>query len=472
MPPEVTLLEPSDPAPIVVTPEAGIPPLFQVPGHLATVVDAAPAEAEAEAPVAYQAWLIPEGVSTDDGRFMALGSIAARLERLPLMASDRNLPAHLQAEFIGNLVEFSRGVDTDGGQWFISSVDFDTDESALEWQRMVREDRIRGVSVDLQILRARIKTEEGEIVDAFTGEPAEDQSWPDDELVWLVVDEGLIMGATMVPMPAFRNARVEPVTAAAVFDVLPLEWFSRPELDQPVRAQVSVLPNNAGGGPIRGHGAAWGTCLVGHRGCIIPPASELDYALARRIPSPAGLLAPIYWQPNGDLYSHAPLDLEWWDAISWYEQNLRVVGFVQVGEDVHGIWTAGYCSDQLAGRHLSGDWRPYGPEGYEFIGWSIVNSPGFPVPAAIAAAVANRRAIVGSAEPDCGCEDAPALEFSAEVESTGEAWIPDLAALAAAVSALTSRLDVALGRVELEWDRYQARGRSAMALGSLEKPEA
>lgn len=442
------------------------------PGHLdVAVVDPDGPEGPAPAQAVFQAWLVPEGFATDDGRWMAPGSLSARLERLPLMASDRNLPAHLQAEFIGNLMTFSRAVSADGVSWFVAAVDFDSDESAVEWQRMVEEDRIRGVSVDLIMVRGRVKTGEGDLLDAETGEPADDQSWPADDSVWLVVDEGLIAGATMVPMPAFRDARVEPVDQAVAAAALPTEWFTLGEFERPVRASVFPLSEGTGG-RLLGHGAAWGTCLVGHPPCILPPASNTDYALARRVPSPGGLAAPIYWQPDGDLYSHAPVDLPWWEAISWYEKNCQVVGMALVSEDLHGIRLAGYCGPQLLSRHLSGDWRPYDP-GHELIGWSIVNKPGFPVPAAVAAALASGRAIVGSAEP-CDCPDGAEAEVMAPQAAAGpvEAGTVEerLGTLTEAVVGLAGRLDGALGMIELEWARYQSARRVEGALAPLEPP--
>lgn len=433
--------------------------------------------------VTYRAWLVPEDFATDDGRYMAPGSLQPRLDRLPLMASDRNLPMHLQAEFIGNLVDFGRSSDADGTSWVTSAVDFDSDAAATEWQRMVNDDRIRGVSVDLVVVKARIKNEEGSILDAETGEAADDQSWPRDDSVWLVVDEALILGATMVPMPAFRDARVEPVAIAAAVEQLPPDWFALPHFDGPSRA--SVLPNGDLGGRLLGHGAAWGTCLVGHRNCIIPPNTSTDYALARRVPSSVGMLVPIYWQDGGDLYSHAPLDLPWWEAIEWYEQRTQRAGLAKIGDDVFGIGLAGYCGPQLAGRHLSGDWRPL-DDGYELIGWSIVNKPGFPVPAAIAAAMTSHRAIVGSAEPDCGCDDkgstvgevlkglVAAAETSEdlagsvgmiELEATP---LPDFDRLAGALEGLTLQLTELLSVGRLEYERYQAKQRATLDLAQLD----
>ena len=448
-------------------------------GTLQTEVEAAPEETRN-----YRVWLVPEGVPTDDGRYMMPGSLTPRLDRLPLMASDETIPAHLGATFVGNLIDAARLNDADGTIYLTFSADFDSDDDGQEWRRMVDDDRIRGVSADLLAVRARIRTEDGEVVDAETGAPAEDQSWP-DESVWFVIDEGLVMGGTLVPMPAFRNARVEPIAASAVIAGLPADWFQCQTHEDARRAARDEL------GRLQGHGAAWGTCLVGHQGCIIPPQSETGYALARRLDG----MVPIYWQPNGDLYAHAPTNLPWWEAISWYETNCEVVGLAQVTEDGHGINLAGYCGEELSGRHLSGDWRPYprgvGADGtptmgHELIGWSIVNRPGFPVPEAIAAAIASGRAITGSAEPDCDCEDqpnpytnqSPSRVMAAMVAAESPEVAPETPAepltaderverLAAAVEALAAQLGEALAVGRLEYERFQANRRAQLAQAQM-----
>ena len=454
MPPDATdLLDPPAVTPDAPEPE---PDLRMAQGRLQPEVEAAP---EDDATPSYRAWLVPEGIATDDGRYMMPGSLSPRLERLPLMASDENVPAHLGATFVGNLIDVGRLADASEVSWVTFVVDFDDDDDATEWRRMVDNNRIRGVSADLIVQQARFKATDPEtgdpvILDYFTEQPAEDQSWP-DEAVWFVLDEGLVGGATLVPMPAFRDARVEPIAASAALSALPPDWFQLPEFPQPQRAARDQY------GRLRGHGAKWGTCLVGHAGpCVIPPESRTDYALARRLEG----LVPIYWQPNGDAYSHAPRDQAWWDAISWYEGQCKVVGLAAVGEDSHGIALAGYCGPELEGRHLSGDWRPY-PGGYELVGWSIVNKPGFPVPEAIAAAVAGGRAITGSAEPDCDCEgEAIAAAAQGPQTAPGEPAeaegvlvpVESLERLTASLEGLVSQLSLGLTKAQLEWDRHLA----------------
>ena len=175
----------------------------------------------------YVAWLVPEEVATDDGRIMAADSITWREGRLPLMATDLNVPGHDGAVVVANLADFGRTVDDDGVAWVTATVIWDVDEEAEAFRRMVDCDggdcvQMRGVSVDLAI------------VDADVRELEEDEAavdgWPAN--VWLRVTEGVIVGATLVPMPAFADARVEPITAAATpFGDLPLsdrdrEWTS------------------------------------------------------------------------------------------------------------------------------------------------------------------------------------------------------------------------------------------------------
>ncbi|MDQ5841104.1 MAG: hypothetical protein M3537_08170, partial [Chloroflexota bacterium] len=210
-------------------------------GHILRAAAVPPLEDGIE-PI-YIAWLAPEALPTDDGRIMDPGSLRWREGALPLMASDQNLPMHLTAVLIANLVEFERREDEAGITWVVARALFDSDPEAQEFRRMVDceadEDgcvQMRGVSIDLSVQDATVREDPAVDEDPEALQQAEDdeeEEWPEN--VWLRVHDGIIVGATLVPMPAFAEARIEPALVAASFPVRPpAPWFMMPDHDGPV----------------------------------------------------------------------------------------------------------------------------------------------------------------------------------------------------------------------------------------------
>lgn len=162
----------------------------------------ATAEAVKEVAVgaAWSGPIVQEGVDTGDGRRIAEGALAWR--ELPLtMMSQHNTPGeggHADAQVAGRIDTLARnGGNIDGAGVF------DTGEWGAETQRLVTDGMLKGISVDLAV-------EEYEII------PAEGVDDP-DEAMWLGtlnILKGTILGATIVPFPAFENATIA-ITASA-----------------------------------------------------------------------------------------------------------------------------------------------------------------------------------------------------------------------------------------------------------------
>jgi len=287
--------------------------------------------------------------------------------------------------------------------WIIAEVVFDSDTDAQEAERLAREGKLAGVSVDLGNVTSEI-----EILDV------DDEGFPTD---WLeTVTQGEILGATQVAMPAFAEARIEWVDGQPLAFLAPeaastsdrrtiapgaLTWrdgaplmfndssdghagavhvgnlhnFRRSAL---VASEVSTLPPNLGGltkpiiedGAIRGHGAGWGTCHLGFKNaCVTAPNSASGYAHT-------GLEGVrIYRHPTGD--NHAPLNLDLAKAREWYESHCELVGVAGVGEDEFGIWVNGETTLDNGEVFLSGDWRNVDGD-LELISFLVVENPGFP----------------------------------------------------------------------------------------------
>lgn len=311
---------------------------------------------------------------------------------------------------------------------------FDTSDDGREFDRLVETRMLRGVSVDLDSVRADVEWDE-----------------EDDEADPLLrVHGGRIRGATASPFPAFVEATIEWVppgedpwayeapaeTAASIsvregvevtagvglalvagatpIDLLPLEtWFDDPEFGENALADSRLVeqvdsrgrPTGIYGCPLTliddarmfGHVGLWGTC---HRGspfgpnvCVEPFHSENDYANYHLHGTPArcdcedndGRVVVA----TGTITlgtGHADLSLAHTEAMAHYENTGRAVADVVAGEDAHGVWVAGAVrpgishADRIAlhGATLSGDWRWIGA-GRELVASLAVNVPGFPV---------------------------------------------------------------------------------------------
>lgn len=143
-----------------------------------------------------------EGVDTGDGRRIAEGALNWRELPLTLMAQHTtpDFGGHAEAEVAGRIDTLTRS-----GADILGTGIFDTGEWGSETERMVREGMLKGVSIDLAINDAEILPAEGiddEIEALFMGT--------------LNVLDGTILGATIVPFPAFENANIAIVAGAAM----------------------------------------------------------------------------------------------------------------------------------------------------------------------------------------------------------------------------------------------------------------
>lgn len=157
-----------------------------------------------EAPVgaSWAGVIAQEGVDTGDGRRIEAGALAWRELPLTLMAQHTtpDFGGHAEAQVAGRIDSIDRaGSDITGGGVF------DTGEWGADTQRMVADGVLRGISIDLAI-------DEAEII------PNPDIEDP-DEAYWmgtLNILSGTILGATIVPFPAFENASVAIIAGACM----------------------------------------------------------------------------------------------------------------------------------------------------------------------------------------------------------------------------------------------------------------
>ena len=79
---------------------------------------------------------------------------------------------------------------------------FDGGELGMDIARLVGDQTLRGVSVDLAIREYELRTPDGAVLD-------EDGFFDTDETVIFAVTDASIMGATVCPFPAFADANIE-----------------------------------------------------------------------------------------------------------------------------------------------------------------------------------------------------------------------------------------------------------------------
>ena len=157
----------------------------------------------------FHSLLVVEGIWTGDGRWIEEDALSWRNLPLPLMGLDRTTEAHMEARLIGNITRIERvGREIHGFGVFVQS----DDDDVLNLQNLIRRGELRGVSVDLDAVEYEVLMPEmaEPYVDEATGEVVTmGEDWR------MRITSARIMGATVVPFPAFEEAYIE-VFAALV----------------------------------------------------------------------------------------------------------------------------------------------------------------------------------------------------------------------------------------------------------------
>ncbi len=347
--------------------------------------------------------LVVEGIWTGDGRWIEPDSLSWRNLPLPLMGLDRTTEAHMEAKLIGNLVQIERvGNELHGYGVFVDS----DDTEVMNLQRLIRQGELRGVSVDLDAVEYEVLMD-GDPDEVYTDENGDVVMAGED---WRMrITSARLMGATVVPFPAFEEAYIEMVASliasiqrqsvATGYIVVPTEpdvviaaghpiappvvppgsWFEPPLLNGPTPLTVTDE------GQVFGHLATWGQCHIGFSQCITPPTSQTNYAHFRtgEILTEEGLRFAVGQITLGT--GHADQQANARAAARHYDHTGSAVADVIAGEDEHGIWVAGALRStvtaeqirELMAADVSGDWRRVGGN-LELVGILAVNVPGFP----------------------------------------------------------------------------------------------
>ena len=322
--------------------------------------------------VQFRSLLAVEDQRVTDGRMLRAGSIFTRTPPIPLMFLDRNTGAHDQAQFVGNIMRVWR----DGNEIWGEGVFDNTSRNpaAHEAVRLVSEGRLRGVSVDTATVEVEFKEEEDE--DGFP------------IIVGLDIIKAELLGATIVPFPAFDNTFIH--IPESRFDVvasgLPLELPGSLTASAAVIKEPDELtPWTVDGDTVYGHLAPWNECHQSFNdSCVMAPRSKSNYARF--------LIGKMDGQRVGVITLgtlHAPQGLTPTEVARHYADTGSVAAYVTITDGKHGPWVSGTIepdlsdSDRrrLAACGISGDWRTDRQTGsLELISILAVPTPGFSVP--------------------------------------------------------------------------------------------
>ena len=302
--------------------------------------------------------ILDETHPTDDGRIFPPGVITWPSDEdfpLPLMFLDTlSHDGHEDAQVAGYINSIYRAEEGIWGEGTFAPGEYG------DYLAEQVEAGLQGVSADLRNTDSIISaSENGNPVQIFT--------------------QGIIRGATVLPIPAFSDTRIA-VVASAIPVAPPQAWFEDPKLEEPTMITVTKE------GRIFGHVAAWNSCHVGYLNqCVTPPRSQDNYKAFNSRPVETAEGEEVLVGPLTFGVGHASLTASSKKAREHYDNVNAQIGQIRVGEDAHGIWMAGAINpdvDEIKLRKLkasavSGDWR-----GKDLQGVLTVNIPGFPVPRA------------------------------------------------------------------------------------------
>jgi hypothetical protein len=318
----------------------------------------------------FRALLAIEDKRVTDGRKIMAGALFTRQPPLPLMFLNRNTGAHDDSVFVGNILRVWR----EGNEIWGEGVFDDSSEFGREAARLVREGRLTGISIDSAVLDSNFITEEDE--DGY------------ERIVGIDIMSMELLGATIVPFPAFEGTYIEMVDSdeELVASALP-HTFSVKEIPEAFEmAEPSELtPWTVDGNRVYGHLAPWGSCHVGVTDkCVVAPKSKSEYSRF--------LIGKLDGRRVGVITmntTHAPGGLNRNQTERHYADTGTVAAYVTIHDGELGPWVSGVLDDdlseanrrRLAACGISGDWRkdPM-TNSLELVSILAVPTPGFSVP--------------------------------------------------------------------------------------------
>lgn len=155
----------------------------------------------------FHALCVVEGVWTGDGRYIEEGALSWRDLPLPLMATDRTTEGHMNAVLVGQISRMERmGREIHAYGTYVRS----EDAEVRKLQSLIRDKALRGISVDLDSVEYEVVvTPVDEMPEPIVDEEG-NSVYSMDEMKMRVIS-ARVMGATVVPFPAFQEAYIESI---------------------------------------------------------------------------------------------------------------------------------------------------------------------------------------------------------------------------------------------------------------------
>lgn len=344
----------------------------------------------------WEAVLAFEGLATSDRRLLMPGKVTHRDLPLSMMAQTVTAEGHDGAACAGNIIRIWREDRDDLGEGVVAIMgagEFADNEEGREAAKLVEDQMLRGVSIDLAV-------DQVQLLDPDNYEPVDEEEVDFVDVLdgkYLRGVSGEIMGATLVPFPAFGDAHMEviyedaPLVASAprMWDVEgqqlklvkpqaltaaaagfapmapPREWFEQPEADVPTPLTVTE------DGRVFGHLALWGQCHSGFPGCELANPSKSAYAyfhtgaLKCADGSEINVGRITVGEKGGAKGGHASIVLGTQGAIEHYDNTACVGAYVRAVDGKLGIWLSGAVRSDCPAERVrdmkanppSGDWR-------------------------------------------------------------------------------------------------------------------
>lgn len=460
--------------------------------------------------VAWEGVLAVEGRPTGDGRQFAVGALRWGDEQpLPvdlfaMLADPDGGWGHDGSEICGRIDEIWRTDEADDTAFIRARGVYDTgSDVGAEVVRLQRLGMLTGVSIDVDDIEVQMPDviDDVDIMDLLFGFGPE------------IYSAGRIRRATVCSIPAFIEAKIEPVDSAGALVASPVAFPAGVRVWTPTRgfgtdrAEVALTAAGAGrferrsfggrwstedppaelferqtyseytpftidaDGRLSGHICRWTDVHIGFTGrTVTPPRTTCDYRHARaggHVLTAEGRMVPtarLFAQFTPGRRGHAEergVDAQ--AAVEWYENMTACCADVVPYDDDHGIQLQGRLRDvprewvvALRGSDLSPDWRWIGGR-LEAVAFAAVNVSGFPsyyerLPALAASAVA------------LGVD----VHVGPLPEMVGDAWVigGQVRALVASPVRITDQATAALalvGRVEQLAARVEQLEQAALA---------
>lgn len=440
-------------------------------------------QADAPAGAAWWSDIAYEGLSTGDGRYMVDGSLSWRTPPLTLMGMiETTEGGHLGAQVTGRMDTFEKRTDRITGEKLPQGVHsirstgvFDTGEFGTDMERLVGNDFVTGISVDLAITEWGLRDPEtGDIV---MPEDASESDWEKaftGEMEFAII-QGEVMAATVCPTPAFADAKIALLASGDGVNRVSKFWRASPEgaahlgvhegalmtslyatayrnegmalvasatatarVESPLNPPREVffrnepdhlVPLTIDGYEVYGHLAPWNACHVGlingaWSQCVEPPRSKSGYShfhASGHVETSDGDIVPIGKLMVSDA-GHAPASGTPAQAKRYYDKNGNAAAYVRCVDGKLGIWFSGQLRPGITAEEIaafranaqSGDWRGTSPYDLELIAAVTVAIPGYAVPSQIGlAASADGEVFLSAMILTCQI-DSPALGASAK----------------------------------------------------------